>query len=311
MKLKIRLNDNAPQVISLEDNAIDKDLLTAINATGPVTIKSGFPPKTLELVSGTPLSQLGIRSGDSLLVKSAELNPVSQIEEKIDTIQNTNQAPILEFAGGAIALRKIPDDNSCLFNAIAYSTVGPAAIETSSTQKHFRSVVAETILSKPDDYSEAILGRPIHDYAKWIQKTDTWGGAIELQILAEFLNASLVAVDIESGAFYRFNDVDRAETFAIVAYSGVHYDSIVFVPHKNIDDKSKDVGVFSKNEILHQTILEEQIPLLLQMLKAQGYYTNTRTFELKCQQCQRIIIGEDQATEHAKSTGHNQFGQID
>lgn len=313
MKLKVRLDGNAPQVVSLENDAKEEDLLSALNATGPVTIKCGFPPKTVETISGAPLSQLGIRSGDTLVVQSAQSDASiqKQSEEDISEIENATQVPVLEFVGGAIALRRIPDDNSCLFNSIAYCTVGPESIETSSTQEHFRSVVAETILSKPDDYSEAILGRPANDYAKWIQRSESWGGAIELKILAEFLNITLVAADIESGALYRFNDVEQAESFSIVAYSGVHYESIVLVPHRVIDDISQDIGVFSKDESLHQILLEEQIPLFLQMLKAQGHYTNTKTFELKCQQCQRILIGEDQATEHAKSTGHHQFGQID
>ena len=49
----------------------------------------------------------------------------------------------------------------------------------------YRQVIAETVAADPDTFTEGFLGRPNQEYCQWIQKSDMWGGAIELSILSK------------------------------------------------------------------------------------------------------------------------------
>ena len=51
----------------------------------------------------------------------------------------------------------------------------------------------------PEQFSEAYLGRSNTDYCRWIQGKDAWGGAIEVQILAEYFQVQIAVVDTKSG----------------------------------------------------------------------------------------------------------------
>ena len=49
-----------------------------------------------------------------------------------------------------------------------------------------RRVIAETGAGDPEEYSEAVLGKPNDEYCRWILDPAHWGGAIELSILARY-----------------------------------------------------------------------------------------------------------------------------
>lgn len=44
-------------------------------------------------------------------------------------------------------------------------------------------------------------------------------------------------------------------------------------------------------------------------LRAKKAYTNTSTFDLKCEICKVGLKGEKEAREHAVQTGHTKFGE--
>lgn len=44
-----------------------------------------------------------------------------------------------------------------------------------------RQIISEAVASDPDNYNEAILGRPNVEYCKWIEKSNTWGGNINIK----------------------------------------------------------------------------------------------------------------------------------
>ena len=46
-------------------------------------------------------------------------------------------------------------------------------------------MIAETVLSDPVDWNEAVLQKEPAAYAEWIRRQNTWGGAIELSILSQ------------------------------------------------------------------------------------------------------------------------------
>ena len=51
---------------------------------------------------------------------------------------------------------------------------------------HPRRIIAETVAADPEEYSEAVLGKPNAEYCRWIADPQRWGGAIELSILARW-----------------------------------------------------------------------------------------------------------------------------
>lgn len=98
--------------------------------------------------------------------------------------QATGGAPVcVLLPGGAVVVRRVIDsDNSCLFNAVGY------VMEGSRTRAPaLRAIIARDVIADPLSWSEAVLGKEPGDYCSWIQRKDSWGGAIELSILSRWV----------------------------------------------------------------------------------------------------------------------------
>lgn len=92
----------------------------------------------------------------------------------------------------------------------------------------------------------------------------------------------------------------------IVVYSGIHYDAIALAPAGNsIMNSEDDEVVFNCNDEEILTGAKE----LCAKLKQKKYFTDTKSFSLKCNICQKGLIGEKGAVEHATQTGHADFGE--
>ena len=72
-------------------------------------------------------------------------------------------------------------------------------VVASENSAFMREVIASMVAADKDKYSEAILGRANKAYCNWIQSKDAWGGAIEVQILAEYFQVEIMVVDTKSG----------------------------------------------------------------------------------------------------------------
>jgi len=67
------------------------------------------------------------------------------------------------------------------------------------------------------------------NYIVAISKPSTWGGAIELNILANHYATEIASVDVETGRIDQFT-TDTAVNRCIVIYSGIHYDAATLAP---------------------------------------------------------------------------------
>ncbi|KAK7249657.1 hypothetical protein SO694_00004249 [Aureococcus anophagefferens] len=94
------------------------------------------------------------------------------------------------------------------------------------------AVVAGDDLSYPD----AALEKPRSEYGAWIAKKDTWGGALELSILAarkrplrtracSFDDVALVCVDVRTGVDQRYAGPGATRNCYLL-FDGVHYDPL-------------------------------------------------------------------------------------
>jgi ubiquitin thioesterase OTU1 len=45
-------------------------------------------------------------------------------------------------------------------------------------EHHLQELAARLVLERPDEYSEAVLGKPPAEYARWILSNEHWGGAV-------------------------------------------------------------------------------------------------------------------------------------
>ncbi|ODV96474.1 hypothetical protein PACTADRAFT_40611 [Pachysolen tannophilus NRRL Y-2460] len=324
MRLKVRFKDGTSTVISVDDNCTLDQLIIDINGITQVQdkeiiIKFGFPPRQITIVGNEQagLKDLGIRSGETLIIDyssamtavETEIGTVASrtvgIDESVEPIiVNPSEIPFITLSEGYLLVRKIAEDNSCLFNSISYSCYGPSSIEQDDTQLQLRQIVSSAILSNKDNlYDESILGKSILDYSQWILDSKHWGGAIELGILAEYLNVEILTIDIESKAILKFNET--ASNFIIICYSGIHYDSICIY----LDNTDNEVRVFDKQHQLSLQVLKN-LDHLVQVLNNRGYYTNTNKFKLYCKDCKSVLVGERNATKHASETGHIDFEEF-
>lgn len=322
--MRFRIKSNvATKVISVEGTL--QDLVDEIKKQGLVeesdyvmSIKYGFPPQSVELDDKSrDLGSLGIRSGDQLIVETSE-STIQKAEpttsggtgKKTEDIPNVFNSALNLYT----ILRNVPDDNSCLFNSIIYAKFAIRGNEGNSVQEEvykLRTTVSKAIGENPILYDELVLGRPVDKYREWILKKDSWGGAIEIGIIAQHLNLDIYCLDVELANFIKFENSSSAEEFIVLVYSGIHYDVMARnqILSTNFLDKLKDECVFRKGSPQGDSFLKD-CQELCRLLQTKNYSTNTTTFRVRCLECYEILVGEMGASNHGNKTGHYRFGEI-
>ncbi|KAF8511946.1 OTU-domain-containing protein [Hysterangium stoloniferum] len=283
------------------------------------SLKAGYPPQPLTAIPQLPLSSLGLKRGEQLLVTQASGGGISHAPQSTVTSPSpglnppniSSQQPITQHRkqglgdeyvqtdGGVLVHRVVPDDNSCLF-----SSIGVVFEQDMGASARLRQLAADTIRKDPETYSEVMLGRPREDYINTILNPQSWGGAIELSIFAAHYRTEISSIDVETGRVDRFGEGSGYANRAILLYSGIHYDATSFAPTHGAPLD------------FHQTVfpVRNQVVLtggqeLAAKLRIQKKFTNTATFLLKCEICGKGLKGEKEARAHAGETGHAEFGE--
>lgn len=188
-----------------------------------------------------------------------------------------------------------------MFRAVSYAVMPDMDIVL-----ELRTICSDTIQADPETYTKAILdGREPAEYCKWLLDSDSWGGAIELGILANHFDIEICAVDVQSTQIFRMNE--GAARRCIVLYSGIHYDTIVAIPSSSgyVRDPMDDVRQFEEDEeILFKA---RELALLFNSI---DYFTDTGGMKLKCNMCDWIGYGEKAATIHCEQSGHADMEQV-
>ncbi|KAF1355719.1 OTU-domain-containing protein [Lizonia empirigonia] len=324
MPIRIRLRaPNGQHTLALDDTAAVSDLLSAITAATDLPLyelKWGFPPQPLDpslyglptLLKDTDLKLNGAQiivvaqaTGDPSETKqdaqAPSAAPLSLQRKEQSALKDTPEVFVPDRSG-TVVLRVMPDDNSCMFRA-----VGSAVLtDTLDSMTELRSMVAQAIQRDPEYYNEAILQRPPDDYCKWIQYSDSWGGGIELSILSQEFDIEIASINVQDLRVDRFNEGRPRR--CILVYSGIHYDTIAFVPlGSSTVSPEHDVKLFDA----HDAVLLAAARDLCAQLKQQKYYTDTQKFDIKCNTCGWRGAGERAAVQHAEDTAHVDFGEAD
>ncbi|KAF2459557.1 hypothetical protein BDY21DRAFT_282359 [Lineolata rhizophorae] len=330
MRIRLR-TPSSVKTLSLPETATVGDLLAAVSEQSGLArfdLKSGFPPTTLEVAAygnETLLSDTGIKlDGEQLIVPSpsssrAQLGtstaatpsasrptgPAQQTSEPLSLARKP--APSLDTdppevpvpaLGATVVLRVMPDDNSCLFRAVSSALLSDAI----DGMTELRSLCAAAIAANPDLYSAAVLQQEPAEYCRWIQHPDSWGGAIELGVLSQHFGVEIASVNVSDGRVDRFNE--DAPRRCILVYSGIHYDTIAMSWDGAPPEYDVKVWEGADADVVLQAARE-----LCAKLKERHYYTDTATFAISCNVCGWEGNGEREATEHAKQTGHMDFGE--
>lgn len=288
-----------------------------------VALKVGFPPKPIDMTDlDKPINDLGIKNGDQVILEVEPLSDDKQYTASAQPAEESNKpksdpnipSTYITTLDKYLVLRNIPDDNSCMFNAISYGLFGYNSFQPGgiSPPRNLRSIVKDTIESHPDKYSEVVLGRPVEKYCQWILKKDSWGGAIELGILADWFKVRINCLDIELGKIIGFeNDLHKPEKFMVLIYLGIHYDVLSVNPNLSTQaqDKQNDICVWPLNSNDEDAVIKSSNELC-HFLQTQNYSTNTTTFRIRCLDCYKILVGEMGASKHANETGHYNFGEV-
>ncbi|KAF8917399.1 OTU-domain-containing protein [Mucidula mucida] len=275
-------------------------------------LKCGYPPRSLTLIPELPISSLGLTPGDQIIVNDDPSRappppapaPAPAVIPRSTAAPTTSAAPEhVPTDGSFLVHRVVPDDNACLFSSVALIFE-----QDISKAAKMRQIVADGIRKDPETYNEAILGRPVEDYISTILKPSTWGGAIELGILAAYYSTEIASIDVETGRIDHFAPgAADSGMRCLVVYSGIHYDAATLAPMADAPDEWHQT-VFPKSRGDDDSVLIAA-KQLADKLRAKRAYTNTSTFTLKCEQCGKGLTGEKEATQHAKETGHTNFGE--
>ncbi|KAJ4359426.1 ubiquitin-specific protease otu1 [Ascochyta clinopodiicola] len=325
MPIRIRLRaPNGQHTLALDDNAAVSDLLSAITTSTDLPLydlKWGFPPQPLDpslygLSTLLKDTDLKLNGAQIIVIAQATGDPSEQrqdneastsqpaaplsLQRKEQTALKDTPEVFVPDRGGTVVLRVMPDDNSCMFRA-----VGSAVLtDTLDSMTELRSLVAQSIQRDPEYYNEAILQRSPDDYCKWIQYDDSWGGGIELSILSQEFDIEIASINVQDLRVDRFNEGRPRR--CILVYSGIHYDTIAFVPSgSSTFSPDNDVKLFDAGD----DVILEGARQLCGELKKQKYFTDTQKFDIKCNICGWRGAGERGAVQHAEETGHVDFGE--
>jgi ubiquitin thioesterase OTU1 len=327
MPIRIRLQaPNGQHTLQLDDNAAVSDLLSAItNATDlPLyDLKWNFPPQPLDpslyglstllkdtdlKLNGASIKVIGQATGDPSEKKkeddlqaatSQSAAPLSLQRKEQPALKDTPEVFVPDRSG-TMVLRVMPDDNSCMFRALGSAVL----TDTLDSMTELRSMVAQAIQRDRVLYNEAVLQRSPDEYCEWISYSDSWGGGIELSILSQEFDIEIASINVQDLRVDRFNEGRPRR--CILVYSGIHYDTIAFVPSGSPTySPENDIKLFDSND---DVILQAARELCGQ-LKKQKYYTDTQKFDIKCNKCGWTGAGERGALQHAQETGHVDFGE--
>jgi len=266
---------------------------------------SGFPPHPLDISDlSISISDSGVRSGDSLILQYSSVqdhkppSPASLSSQKVfggDSGQPVKKLKT-DLTRPTLERKVVPADNSCLFTAINFCMSGE--VVDSQHSSFMREIISNVVSQDAVKYSEAILGRSNPAYCAWIQGRDAWGGAIEVQILAEYFQVEIGVVDIMSGSITVFGEGASFPQRMYLLYDGIHYDSL--------QRGSDSAAVFPPGD----SQVREAAKAAADSARAAHQFTNTTGFTLKCLVCGLRMKGEKEALQHANQSKHTNFSEV-
>ena len=124
-----------------------------------------------------------------------------------------------------------------------------------------------------------------------------------MSILSTHYGIEFDVVDITNAMINRFGEDKKYPMRGFLLYDGIHYDPLYLESLSGEPQKT----LFSVEE---EPQIYEMARNLAQEAKSSRQFTDVDKFSLRCIQCDRKLRGQREATEHAKESGHTQFGEF-
>ncbi|KAG8504392.1 Ubiquitin thioesterase OTU1 [Galemys pyrenaicus] len=301
-RLRCKAKDGTHVLQGLSGRTRVRDLqgqIAAVTGIAPAgqRILVGYPPECLDLSDGDiTLGDLPLQSGDMLIVEEELAGPPAPpAHAKRGAPGSTRDTPPV------LSRASVPADNSCLFTSVYYVVEG--GVLDPACAPEMRRLIAQIVAGDPEFYSEAILGRTNREYCDWIQRADTWGGAIELSILSKFYRCEICVVDTQTVRVDRFGEDAGYAKRVLLIYDGVHYDPL---QRDFPDPDSPPLTIFSSGD---DVVLVQALELA-EEARRRRQFTDVHRFALRCMVCQQGLTGQAEARDHARETGHTSFGEV-
>ncbi|CAJ1357920.1 unnamed protein product [Effrenium voratum] len=201
----------------------------------------------------------------------------------------------------AVAVRRrVPNDHSCLFWAIAYLTEGEVG---RAKAKELREVCAQDALRDSDPSRALLLGfNSVEEYANWIRNEFHWGGENEILCLARHYGVEAAVVCCESMQVLCYgSDLPTCSARIYLLYTGQHYDPIVAaanaetpVEHEQKRQKKGDSSLESGALLLAKQHVEEAAKKAKQR----------RAKKIKCGGCGALLSDAEAFASHCGEVEH-------
>lgn len=299
MRLKIsEVNNGGDQIVKLEgESPTLGDLLRQvgkINAEDYIglELKYGYPIQTVAIKEDNlslPLRDLNISNGEKIII----------IKNNDNNKRSTRSVPN-EPVARHLEVKKVPDDNSCLFHCLSYGIYGNMNYST-----QIRRQISEYISHHRDQYNDrAILdGKSVTEYCQWIEDYNSWGGYIEICIIPRiYENVTLWVCDIINNYIDKISipgksddTITRGNQIIVLLYNGVHYDLLEYKGQYSFYPQDMEW-------------LDKESRRIMQKNKHKTF--DSRRAQIKCNQCGKTFIGEKDVSTHVMETSHSDFIQI-
>lgn len=282
MRLRCQLPGGAQETVELGEGATVRELLERVSGA------CGFAAERLEALGGFPrpsplvgetLAEAGVRSGERVIVK-------------------------LRAAPEEIVRRKMPDDNACLFWAIAYVMRGAGGRREGAAAAERAAAVAE-VEGDPAVFSDAVLGRPRAEYAALMREKARWGGEIEMLALSRHHRVEIVAASVQTQRFNTYGEGCGYGRRVYLVYTGVHYDALARAASADAPEAA-DTTLFDAPD----EATEAGVRRLVARLHADRAFVDQANFTLRCDVCGEGVVGRGGAQAHASQTGHTAFSEF-
>lgn len=203
---------------------------------------------------------------------------------------------LVEVRQARMSRHSVPADNSCLFTAVAW-LLGLACAPGAQ-----RRLVADAVLRDRARWDAATLGREPEAYAAHIARDATWGGGVDLAILAEAHGTELAAVEVSSGTLYVFGEGRGLARRAYLVFDGLHYDALAL-------EAAAAAGQPQRVVAADDAAAQAAAVAFAREARQARRFTDLQSFTLSCVDCAEGLAGEAAARVHAAKTGHTNFAE--
>ena len=123
-----------------------------------------------------------------------------------------------------------------------------------------------------------------------------------MKILSDHFQVQIASIDCKSGHIYRYGE--EFQDCVYIVYSGIHYDALAVMPVANAPPEWDQTQFPSSDQVITKAAQD-----LVTILRGRNYFTDTASFDLRCNDCGVGLKGESGAQKHAIQTGHVNFGE--